>query len=272
MDIEDQLIIDAIKNSKNQPKYKDLKKRLVPFDEEVVDDLLLTKQDALVKIQQKEKRRNSHKKKLINDWVMTDFVNYLKSIIHPYGLTLETGPAIAYNFMSQLYDLLIKNLGESNNYILREYCEWWVSNYAATNNSHQLYMQNILNKKHIERFVNYFRSIVPVLTEKKIDNTTVEDSYKAGGLPMVLILKGVVIAAQFLKELNESNIFVKISNTLQKCSKDSILKCLDSTINNAPYLKSQNIAIEAIVSKVVISHNLSYYKTYQWNNLFKGEK
>lgn len=268
---EDELILEAVKGMKNNENLCP-KKSVYLFDEddEKPEIVSIHKPDALAKIVRKEKIRTSHKKRPIADWTMTDHVYFLKSLLNPLGLTIESGSAQSANLMGIMYDTLIKYLGDDvSNYTLREYCEWWVSTYGAQYSQHRFYIQAMNNDKYLERFVNYYRSIVPVVEKKEtVDTSSIEDIFKTGSLPMALMVKGIILSINFLQSKHESNIFSKIVETMRKFSKQAIEKTIEITIRNAPYPKSSRVDIGAMINGMINLHNLSSYKNYPWKNLF----
>lgn len=274
MDFEDELILQAVK--KIGSKQRTPKKEVYSFEEDQGEELVQTsKPDALVKIARREKIKTAHKKKLIQDWTMTDFVYFLKSLLFPFGLSIEAGVVQSSTFMGRLYDQLVIYLGDDvNNFTLKEYCEWWTATYAAQYGSHRFHIQAMTEETKLQRFAEYFRGILHSGEHKEPTpetNVSIEEIYKTGSLSMVLMLKGIVLAVHFLQHQSESNVFSKVTETMRKFSRQAIEKTLESTIKCAPYPKSKRIDVGAVISGITKMHNLTFYQSYPWSNLFKGE-
>lgn len=209
------------------PKQK--RKRLRPVFEDSFD----VGPDAIYK--PKKSKPKPKPDRAVGEWKGSDFVNYFSKCLSQFGLTLETNQR-DYDWIMKVYDALVDEFsGSMNNYVLRDYIDWWVGCHASTHQGREIGVFSLHKGYDIDRFVKHYalRAGKPQ-GKRKVDlpkvDISAEEMYKMSGLTMVLMEFGIAEAYRVMVDKGEVTIFARISDALKNCSKDAVVRILDRTM------------------------------------------
>lgn len=256
-----ELILEAIK--KGSPmKQKKLK------SQEVEPDLFPVESDAIWNMGQKLKKVKEFKK--VEQWSNTDFLKHFKKLLSPHGLKLEPVSPKEINSIKTLYDKLVSRIKDNmNSGILKEYLDWWVACYASSSGREIININYISQDFLVDRFVNRFDLLENVSSSKVKDEKPVvsdEQIYQLGGLPMLLISRGIVISYNLLQK--ENGIILRISNTMRELTKESVAEVIESTLRLAPYPQSHKIDFVSVAKQSIDYHGLKGFNSLQYDKYF----
>ncbi len=277
MDQDDKLINDALHMAGVEAKKKPSKhKESCSFDEDY--DIVIPKTDAINRMVAKKKRQVSFKAKSIKDWSNADFIKFINSTLkETFGMTLESMGARAIDSIAKSYDKLLKCAGNSmivNNEVMRDYVVWWISAYASNSKKPVLYVEAMNNELHMKRFIKEYSGKTPVMSyslekpKSKPILLTDEELVASGGLPMLLLAKGIVNTVKYLKLKKEKMAFSKVSSALRCLSKEAAGQVLDKTLDMAPYNIQDKVDFVSLAKSVVDLYGLSQFKGFDYKSAF----
>jgi len=224
------------------------------------------------------KRRKKAKTRRIEDWTGTDFLKHIKYLSGLHSILYDSSLSSLRdrNEVSKIYDKIASHLQERmNNEVLRDYFEWWISSHSYLMSGRKIYISLFSYDTYINKFITRYDvseksapNIVETRKEEEIDDVTL---YTHGGLPMVIVSRGIVAAYGVLKQKNINNSFVKISSTLHDLSKDALQTTMDITIQNAPYPQQDVVDFISLARSAMVFHDLKQFMSLTYKDYFTGK-
>lgn len=271
---ESDLIVQAMRMG--TPKKR--RKRIPEIEPSPIN----TNDDAISKMANKRVRKK--KNKPLRHWEAPEFLQYLIKALSNHGVTLARVSVRDREDMAYLYDELVRRINEDmNNTVMRDYIDWWTATYARKMYGDELYARKLSDDQYIDRFVNLkFNKTTDILSEtesatpvsaspaephKEVDAQTL---YQMGGLPMLLRAKGIVIAAQVLREKGDNNWLMRLSQKLHDFPKDAVLETLQTTIEQAPYPADCMVDFVSIANPAMSYHRIRDYSKLNYHDFFKS--
>lgn len=226
------------------------------------------KSDAITKVARRQRLRENRRKRKnrpIKDWTNSDFVVFANDLLKHYDIFLLNN---CPDQIAHLYDTLARCLRERmSNDILKKYIEWWSGCFASAQTESELYIQCLRNEKYIRMFLDQFLRDAPDQTEKvEADDDTL---FSAGGLPMVLMSKGIVAGCRVLRDRGEKNVFTKVSKALKELSGKMLESSLNITISSAPYPNSDKVDFISIAKPAIDYHGIKGYLELRSSDYFE---
>ena len=225
--------------------------------------------DALAGVVKKIKTEKRHRHRRVSEWEYKDFLSYFNSLLSNYGVTYERlGPRVDLLSMGKVYDRMVELIGyDMNEEKLKEYLEWWTNMYAERYHDNPLKVSFLTNEHQIQKFIKRIAQ-----SEDSADNIntgsiksepsdiSAKDIYDLGGLPALLMEKGIVVAWEYLKRTKQNSTIQDIFVVLETFSKEVLENTMKITIDNAPYDMSQKIDFVELAYPLLDKFNLEAYK------------
>ncbi len=222
------LILNALQAG-SPPKRR--RKKISPIFEDSMD----VGPDAIYKPKRVRQSRPKPERS-IEDWKGSDFVNYFSKCLSQFGLSIETNLRDS-DWVMKVYDILVDEFGgHMNNYVLRDYIDWWVGTHASTQPGREIGVFSINKDYDIRRFVKHYalRAGKPqgkkARDEPKVE-ISADEMYKLSGLTMVLMEFGIAESYRVMVDKGDTAIYARISDALKNCSKDAVVRILDCTMS-----------------------------------------
>lgn len=270
---ETDLIVQAMRMG--TPKKKRL--RIPEIEPSPID----TNNDPISKMANKPLRKK--RTKALRYWEAPEFLQYLIKALSNHSVTLARVSVRDREDMAYLYDELVRRIGDDmNNEVMRDYIDWWTSTHARKMYGDELYARRLSDDRYVDQFVRLkFNKTVDILSEpetasapaptapthKEVDAQTL---YQMGGLPMLLRAKGVVTAAQILREKGDSNWLMRISQTLRDFPKDAVLDTMERTMSGAPYPPDLMVDFISISRPALEYYRIREYSGLTYRDCFKS--
>jgi len=230
------IILNAMMS--NPPSKKQKKKMNGIFNSDT--DL---NSDAVVKLSKSiHVASTKHKNKLLSSWNSSDFIKYFFSATNTVGISIDVNIRDS-DCMKKLYDDLVTALGDRmNNYVLRDYIDWWISNklHKMKDQSH-VSIYSLRKDYYIVDFINQTQKSDISAHNTKIDTNKEPhhqlsksdpmEIFETSGITMVLVEFGIVEACRVLKQRGEKLVYMQISDLLKNLSKEMLIKVVDLTIS-----------------------------------------
>jgi len=232
---ERELIINAIKQKKENTAKVD-------FD--------FPEPDVIDKWVKRKKRLESFKGKQTEEWTNVDFLRYLDYMLKDFGvIRSKENTRRDSDKINLLHDKLVKHLKvDMNNSILREFLEWWCSIWAPRLSGSEFNLNLLIQDYQIDRFSSRYKKQVemaPVIVESKQSTFSSDDDsiYSLGGLPLLLMKRGLVVGYRMLKKHNISDdaSFSMMQKTIKQFSKKVCDHVIKITLQGSPYFKSDKV-------------------------------
>ncbi len=133
-------------------------------------------------------------------------------------------------------------------------------------------------ERYIEKFIAAYdvesTSACVLDTEKDDEGASVDLSdhalFELGGLPMLLMTEGIVIAYKVLQERNESGVYQKLSVALRGLTRDAIEKVLDITLSKKPYNSKYAIDFISIAKPALEYYGIKGYADAKYEECFEN--
>jgi len=283
---ETRVIKDALLSSggKIKKKVRKLMHEIEPIPFEEHDEVTA---QIIKRNKQKIKIQGSPQSKNINKWSNTDFLRYIKYLSGLSGFSFSASFSSVKDreVISKIYDKIAFHIQQDmNNKILREYIEWWINSYSYLMSGREIYPSIFIFDSYINKFVSRIRlqnipgnglSTYKDKEQEFIDNTNKKEPidditlYNHGGLPMLIMSKGIVISYTVLRQKGINSIFTKISAALQKLSNKALQKTMEITLQNAPYPREDIVDFIALSRAALVYHNMKQYLSLQYKDYFK---
>lgn len=216
------------------------------------------KTDAIDLIVKRQQRKERFRILPSSEWVNADFLNYLHFLLKGFGVTwIRTNRRKESNDIDKLYDALVgvfkKNM---SNEVLKTYLDWWCHQWASRCPDNTFYVNFLLRNDRILKFVHDWPNLVernntkisisPIEEVTDSVEYTSETIFEMGGLPLLMIKRGIVDAYHFLMNKNCLNAAQQIMSASLQMS-DSVLRTvLTITAERAPY-KGEPIDFKSMV-------------------------
>lgn len=249
------LIIKAIKNKQ----------------EGVPEDISFPGPDAILDLVKKKTQRESFRRKSCVQWSNTDFLRYIDSTMKEFGVSRILGNVRRDgDYINHLYDRMAKKLGDRmSNIILRNYIDWWISIWAPRMTGSGFHLKNLLDDKYINRFLQ--RDCEAEATDTPDPESSEDDSiFELGGLPLLIIKRGLVIGHQVAKE-RFSEPQKELQAILDDLSREMLVAVLKTTTQNAPYPKNHEIDFFGLVSPLLQQKGITDFDHMSSKSYFKGK-
>lgn len=192
--------------------------------------------DEFVKRKQREEK---YKKTPISKWANIDFLRFLDNALKVYGTKrVFQNARTDSQHMAKLYDSLAQFLQKKmSNQILKEYLEWWTNLYADRLGEKELYLANLYDPKYVGKYLLRFadeqiHTVIPKTNQDKISDVQM---YDLGGLPILLVKRGIVVASQFIQSTGDRNWRIAVENALSGMGKGILETVGQATLSNGPY-------------------------------------
>lgn len=279
MTTDDDLINSALNATLSSKK----KLTLQEFDDFDLLDLNVEKpvkqKDALTTLTRRVQRREKQKRKPIAEWSSKDFYILALDILKTQKMYFHSSGIIALNEFAGLYDKFVERLGPKMECrILKEYIEWWCSVYLPQKTSQKVYVQDFGRDNCIDRYLKYV-NLTAEVTESpepvKSDPSNVpeDEVYKTGGLPMLLMSRGIVVAYRVLLKNKVSSPMIKITSELRKMSRDMFIRSLETTLASGPYPDRDRVDFISLSRSVIEMYKLEKkYMSVDYKGYFGGKK
>ena len=247
-----------------------LKKRKRMYTPEIEPSPICSYDEVIARIGKKTRKPL---KRNLSEWTNADFMRYLQELFSVRGMELSSVGIRDREIIGKTYDSLAHRLKEEmSNEVLRDYFDWWITSYGSLDHRRQFSVYIFLSDRYIDKFVRRFGvSLKPQerLQERPqevVDNFTL---YKMGGLPLLLMSKGIVQTCSLLKERNEKNIFTEVVKTMQKFSKDTLLEIMEITLKGAPYPRKDEIDFISLARPVLEFYGLKKFINIKYQEYFE---
>ena len=227
-----------------------------------------------------------YKNKPYKEWNLKNYLSYIQECLQVYDITLETRSVKDLSIISSLHDKLINNITivektskDIPSGILKDYIDWYTGLNGPILRGQEIWLSSLDNNKNISMFFRHYKlskyditkivkdtdKIIETGVDKTVDENTL---YELGGLPMLLMSKGIVISYNVLKETKESNILNKLINALRQFSKTVLEQVVDKTILNAPYSKKQTVDFLSLARQALDFHKIKKYNQLTYKSFF----
>ena len=135
-----------------------------------------------------------------------------------------------------------------------------------------------LMERYVEKFIAaYDIEATPcVLDSKKEEDegASVDLSdhtlFELGGLPMLLMTEGVVVAYKVLQERNESGVYQKLSVALRGLTRDAVDKVLAITLSKKPYNSKYAIDFISVAKPALEYYGIKDYADVKYREYFEN--
>lgn len=269
---ETRLILEAL-NSTVMSAPKKLRKKKQMFEPPA--PLFDMKDDAIVKMAKDRKKREERKKRPINKWNNSDFCYYLKTLLKLHSMEYEqTNHMKDSNDMGRAYDKLVSHfLAKMDNYKLKEYIEWWVATHAENfrRNERAIRIITLSDAVFIDKFVSRFDSAAP--TSKPIavveNNLSEQELFEIGGVPMVLMHKGIVVTHRLLCQQEGKNAISQIQKALRSFSRDVLLVTMHKTLESSPYNRNDTVDFLTLARMALQYHDIKEFNHLSYRAYFE---
>ena len=270
---ETQLILEALScTAMSAPKKPHKRKQLFEPPAPLFD----TKDDAIVKMGKDRAKREARKKRPINKWNNSDFCYYLNTLLKLHDMRYEeTNYMKDRNDMGRVYDKLAAHfLAKMDSYKLKEYIEWWVSTNADTfrRNERAIRIITLSDAIYVDKFVSRYQTGVPVPkaavapAESKL---TEQQLFEMGGVPMLLMHKGVVIAHRLLCQQGAKNAISQLQKALRSFSRDVLLATMHRTLEFAPYNRNDIVDFLTLARPALQYHDIKEFNNLSYRAYFE---
>lgn len=263
MSDEKDFIFDVL--AKQKAKQKSKSKTKPAMDKCAIDELV-----------HKMALRDQHKIKPVSQWNNNDFINFIDVSLKVFGAKrCQTNIRRDSVMVSAIYDALATILGSKmSNQILREYLEWWTSIYADRHVNSGVYLNRLADVKYVGKFCKRYADEADVVVDKPKPKLDLDHAqiYELGGLPMLLIKRGIVIACNVLQQKNSMDWRFQIEKSLDSMNKKVLEMVEKATLDLAPYDCSAFDFIN--MTKAIFAKNsIQAFDGLNYKSVFtKGEK
>jgi len=260
---ENELILKAIRQPSPVARKKKVMREIEP---DIVDDT----EDAIWRLVKQEKKREKLANKTLSSWGAADFVRHIERNLRLYNLKLERYGLNDNRLITKLYDIFVDRIGGAmNNAVLKEYFEWWINCHSHSMHGKKISLYTFVKDKYISKFMNRFE-VRKEVADGPDDYQKVSDEeiFQMGGMPMLLIKRGIVITYKILRRESESLARKKISNTLQNFSADLLIEVMKNTLSNAPYPMNDTIDFLLLARQSLESNNLTQFMGVKYKEYF----
>ncbi len=257
------MILQALKSVPPTPKNRKSIKDIEP-------DIFDSSNDVIWRAGQKQARRDRASRKPIDQWNSMDYMRFVDKLLRVYDLTLERFGFNDKNMMTKLYDLFVDRLDyKMNNMVLKDYLEWWVNCHATGMYGRNISVYTFMKPFYFEKFLTRFKTDNP---KKDISDEIISDDslYNLGGLSILIVTKGIVLAHDFLRKKSVEDREEQIKSALQSFSKGVLCETLRITTENAPYYKEQSINFLRLASEALKSHSIKQFDSIQYAECFSS--
>ena len=268
---ESQLIVQAMRMGVPPKRKRKVMREIEPSPIDVSNDAI-----SRMAFKTKTKTKKARKKSL-RCWEPSDFVKYLIESLSNQGMTLERAGARDREDMAFLYDEIVRRIDDRmNNTVMRDYVDWWTGTHARRLFGQPLYVRLLSNERYLDQFIKLkfgtnseqsSESMPATTTQKEVDAQTL---YRMGGLPMLLRSKGIVVTAILLREKNDNNWLIRISQALQDFPKNAVQETMDRTISGASYSAENMVDFISIARPALEFHRIRDYSGINYRGYFKG--
>jgi hypothetical protein len=265
---ETDLIVRAMKMS--TPKKH---RKIIP---EIEPSLINTTNDAISRMASRAIRKK--RSKPLKSWEAPEFLQYLIQALSNYSVRLARVSARDREDMAYIYDELVRRVNDDmSNIVMRDYIDWWSSTYARKMYGEELYVRQLGNDHYVDQFVNikFNRSTnISVPENKSPADQTVDAQilYQMGGLPMLLRSKGIVVAANILRDKGDTNWLMRLSQTLHDFPKEAVCDTMLHTISGAPYLPECMVDFVSVARPALEYHRVRDFVGLNYRQYFKEQE
>lgn len=271
-----ELILGALRMAAPPPRKKKVIPEIEPSEIEEADE-----NDPVWKLAKLCGKKRKPKHKPLQAWTSTDFMRYLDSSLKVYSLHLESATARDREVMSGLYDTMVRCLGDRmNNSVLKDYIDWWVAAYGPGFFGRKIYVSSLTQEFTLAKFYQRFDAIqderkAPVVADtpkpviNKVDDETL---YRMGGLPMLLMSRGIVAAGILLRKQGRTDWIIQLSDALRKFSKEVVLDVIEESIKNAPYNTSDMFDFISVARPTLQYYGIRNYDNLRYQEYFGTTK
>jgi len=270
---ERSLIIAAIKN-----KYS------VQLESSCDGDIIdFGGSDAVLDLVKKRQRCVRFKSKSCVQWNNADFLQYIDFTMREFGVSRLSGNTRRDgDCINQLYDCLVRKLGSKmNNNVLRSYIDWWSSIQAPKLTGSGFHLRNLMDDKYVSRFAQRYKVILDESEDEVVCATgsIVEDQedpsddlgiYSIGGLPLVVVKRGMVIGHEIAKEkvLEPQK---ALQAVLRDLSREVLVDVLRITLKNAPYPSSYEFDFIEVANPFLKQKEITEFSDMWSKSYFKDK-
>lgn len=272
---ETELILSAMKMGMPKKQKKRVMKEIEP------DPVI----DALDDPIWKKASRKPRAPKTVNQWNYRDFVRHVQKTLGLMGLRLESGVGYGRdeNLIVKLHDMFVPHFGDSmSNQILRDYLEWWIASYARLQDR-PISLRTMMRDYHIARFIKSYgnnqRSLTmpvaaspPVADRSAAPEVSDDELYALGGISMLLMSRGIVVANRVLTAKGEPKPLLQISRSLRSLSKGVLDQVMRTTLEASPYPKQDAVDFISLARPALRYHRINSFDHVQYMDSFKEMK
>ncbi len=265
---EAQLIVQAMQMSTPfKRKHKVLR--------EIEPSLIDVSDDAISRMAGKKTKKQRNKP--LKQWEPTEFLKHFVKSLSNYDMALERLGARDREDMAFLYDELVRRVGEQmNNTVMRDYLDWWTGTHARKLYDQEIYVRTLANDRYLNQFVSL--KLVSKLPTPDQPNTDIpkvnkevdaQTLYSIGGLPTLLRSKGIVVAARILREKEDNNWLMRISQALQDFPKEAVQETMLCTTGST-YPSEDMVDFISIARPALEYHRIKDYLSMNYRDCFEG--
>lgn len=243
-----------------------------------------TSNDAISRMAEKPTRKK--RSKPLRYWEVPEFLQYLVKALSDHGVQLERVSARDREDVAYLYDELIRRIGDQmSNAVMRDYIDWWTSTHARKMYGSELCARSLSADHCLDQFVqikfNKTTDIIPNVTpestrvpaatsEPTVKDVDSQTLYRMGGLPMLLRAKGLVVAAQILRDKEDQNWIMRLSQALHDFPKEAVVATMERTVASSPYKPEHMVDFISIARPALEFHRVKDYSGLNYQDFFKS--
>ncbi len=219
---------------------------------------------AIGKMVKRKIKQESFRQKLCREWSNIDFLRYLDFMLKDFGTTRNVGNACRdSDYLNKIYDQLAKKLQHKmTNVVLRNYMEWWCSIWAPRMTGSGVWLLSMIGAP-VEKFLSrYDTEKGPNETNDNMSTQVTDEAiFDLGGLPMLLVKRGIVISRR--KSSSEN-----IGKTLSSFQGSMLGKIIEATLQYAPYSDAPWDFI-LLAHPFLVKHGLTSFLDVDYRCCFK---
>lgn len=231
--------------------------------------------DAISVALKRKAKRSAHQRKKVSSWSQTDFLRYIHTLLSSYGMSYEPqGPQGDRLSVGRTYDMLADCYqNDMNNYVLKNFYEWWVSMYAQRMYDNLIYIRTIGSENNVSQFLSNVGGLkidqaeipAPEDAEEPVDAAA---SFEIGGLSMVVMEYGIVAGYRVLKDQRADKVLNQITKILESFDKKVLDQVMRKTIRRSPYPEADKIDFISLARPRLEFYDLKEYIQFQYEKYF----
>jgi len=211
-----------------------------------------TEEDAIQKLvkakRRKQKRATAYKRRPIAKWTNSDFVSFFREALSTHSVFVGPTSITASQVVGRIHDDLVdKYKDEMSPLVLRDFFEWCSAVFGPKMEGKEVHISYFGSENIIDRFLKGYVE-KPTVPKRPLPETPNLDElepakspgeiYGIGGLPMLLLERGIVEAHDYLLKCSKERPDKSIQNALSDFTKEALEDVIQQTIERSPYARN----------------------------------